>query len=433
MRRIIHGQIYSDNFKSLNKLVRDFSSAYRFSFCRFQKDKMKFNGVRNRTKAKYPSLNTRQVSDAVLQAQSLFGRVKDKKVIFGGRGNWEKLTKKEILKKDWQGRRDSQLYSRGDITKKGNPNTRFLNRNGDFFLRITIGYKIFEEYKLFISPKFKERILALFTSTKSYSVRLIKKDPKHYKVIIDYEVGDPKAIIDFSGGSLGVDVNPDRVALSDVAADGNLKKAFTILNNKIFFASTRKRNYQIGCIVKEITSYALKAKKAITFENLKFTKTFENQGRRFNRRKSSFVWKKLLTSLERKCIEKGISYKKVNPAFTSVIGKFKYQKMYSLSIHESASYVIARRGLGFNEKLSLYKYPSGCVKELVLDLAGDRTKRIHSWSLWRLLRDNYKATLTASRSRMSGLKEPDGSLRCKGENPLGKAISQELVGRCLNV
>jgi len=393
---------------------------------------MKFNDVRNRTKAKYPSLNTRQISDAVLQAQSLFRRVKDRKVIFGGREDWQKLIKKEISKKDWQGRRDGQLYSRGDITKKGNPNARLLNRNGDFLLRVTTGYRTFEECKLFIPPKLEERILSLFTSTESYNVRLIKNDPKHYKVIIDCEVEDPKARIGFSEGSLGVDVNPDRVALSDLAPDGNLIKAFTILNNKLFFASTRKRNYQIGCIVKEITEYALKAKKAIAFENLKFKKTFENQGRRFNRRKSSFVWKKLLDSLERRCIEKGISYKKVNPAFTSIIGKLKYQKMYNLSVHQSASYVIARRGLGLNEKLSLYKYPSGFVKESVLDLAGDRAKRIHSWGLWRLLRDNHQATLTASRSRMSGLKEPDGSLRCKGENPLGKVISSELVGRCLN-
>jgi len=395
MRRIVHGEIYSDNFEHLNKLVRDWSSCYRFSFCRFQKDRLKFNHVRDRAKAKYPSLNTRQVSDAVLQAQSLFRRVKDKKVIFGGRKNWEKLIKKEMPKKEWQGKRDSQLYSRGDITKKGNPNTRLLNRNGDFFLRVTIGYRTFEEYKLFIPSKFEERILSLFASKEPYNVRLLKKDTHHYRVIIDYEIANPEPKIDFSRGNIGVDVNPDRVAVCEITLDGNLTKSFTILNNRIFFASTCKRNYQIGCIVKEIINYALKTKRAITFENLKFKKDFENEGRRFNRRKSSFVWKKLLTSLERKCIEKKISYKKVNPAFTSVIGNLKYRKMYNLSIHQSASYVIARRGLGFNEKLSLYKYPRKLLKELVLDLAGDRAKRIHSWSLWRLLRDNHQATLGA--------------------------------------
>ena len=113
-------------------------------------------------------------------------------------------------------------------------------------------------------------------------------------------------------------------------------------------------------------------------------------------------------------------YKKVNPAFTSVIGKLKYQKMYNLSIHESASYVVGRRGLGFNEKLSLYNYPSEIVKKLVLDLVGDRAKRFHSWVLWRKLRDNYKVVLTGLQASMSNLKELDDSACYAGENPTGK-------------
>lgn len=49
------------------------------------------------------------------------------------------------------------------------------------------------------------------------------------------------------------------------------------------------------------------------------------------------------------------------------------------------------------EKLSLYKYASKLVKELVFDHIGDKTKRFHSWALWRKLRD--KATLTVLQTR----------------------------------
>jgi len=254
----------------------------------------------------------------------------------------------------------------------------------------------------------------------AYNVRLIKKDKQHYKVIIGYKVDNPETIIDFSKGAIGIDINPDRVAISNISSDGNLIKSFTINNNRMFFSSTNKRNYEIGCIIKKIIKYAIDNNKGIVFENLKFKKEFENQGRRFNRIKSNFTWKKLLTLLERKCIENGIMYKKVNPAFTSVIGKLKYQKMYNLSIHESASYVVGRRGLGFNEKLSLYNYPSEIVKKLVLDLAGDRAKRFHSWVLWRKLRDNYKAVLTGLQAGMSNLKELDDNACYVGENPTGK-------------
>ena len=421
MRKIIHGEIYSVNFECLDRLVADWSSCYRFCFCRFQKDNLKFNDVRNQAKASYPCLNTRQISDATLAAQALFRRVENKKVIFSGRGNWNRLIKGQISKEEWRNKRDNQIYSRGDITKKQNPNIRLLNKNGDFYIRVTIGHRRFEEYKLFMPAKFKENLLSLFYSREPYNVRLTKKDPTHYRVTVDYETPNPK--IDFSNGSIGVDVNPDRVAISEIRSDGNLIKSFTILNNRMFFASTRKRNYEINCIVKQIINHALRDNKAIVFENLKFKKEFENQGRKFNRVKSTFVWKKLLTLLEHKSIENAIMYRKVNPAFTSVIGKLKYQKMYNLSIHESASYVIARRGLGFNEKLSLYKYPSKPLKELILDRAGDRTKRIHSWALWRMLRDNYKATLTASQGRLFNLKELNGNPCCKGGNPLGKDVS----------
>ncbi len=433
MRKVIHGEIYSPDFDNLNKLVSDWASAYRFSFCRFQKDKLSFNEVRNWAKTKYPSLNTRQISDVVTQAQGLYSRVEDKKVIFGGRKYWDKLIKNEISNDEWKFKRDNQIYVRGDKTKKGNPNIRLLNKNGGFYLRVTIGNRKFEEHKLFVPAKFEEQLVSLFGSGNPYNVRLIKKGSQHYKMVIDYEVENPQTVIDFSNGVIGVDVNPDRVAISDIRRDGNLINSFSVLNNRMFFASTNKRDYEIGCIVKQIMQYALNRNKGIVFENLKFKKEFENQGRRFNRIKSNFVWKKLLTLLERKCIENGIQYKKVNPAFTSVIGKFKYQKMYNLSIHESASYIIGRRGLGFNEKLSLYKYPSKYVKEVVFDLAGNKTKRIHSWASWRKLRDNYKkAVLTGLQGRMSDLKESDDNLCYVGENPTGEVLSKELVLRGIN-
>jgi len=432
MRKVIHGEIYSSDFDNLNKLVSDWSSACRFAFCRFQKDKLSFNKARNQTKIKYQSLNTRQISDAVKQAQGLYSRVKDKKVIFGGKKNWDKLIKKELSNQEWKNKRDNQIYARGDVTKKGNPNIRLLDKNGDFYLRVTIGNRQFEEYNLFIPTKFEEQLLSLFGSGNPYNVRLLKKDTHNYRVVIDYEIEATETMVDFSNGVIGIDVNPYRIAISNINKDGNLVKSFNIVNNRMFFASTNKRKYEIGCVVKQLTKYALESQKGIVFEDLKFEKEFENRGRKFNKVKSNFVWKKLLTLLKHKCVENGIMYKKVNPAFTSVIGKLKYQKMYSLSIHESASYVIGRRGLGFNERLSLYKYPHEKVKELVFDHVGDKTKRVHSWSLWRKLRDNYKAVLTGLQSRMFSLKELNGNLCYVGENPTGEVLFQELVGRGIN-
>jgi IS605 OrfB family transposase len=147
-----------------------------------------------------------------------------------------------------------------------------------------------------------------------------------------------------------------------------------------------------------------KDKVGLVFEDLQFPKDFVDQGKRFNRIKSNFIWKAFLTLLERKCIEKGIPYKKVNPDFTSVIGKLKYKDLFNISIHESASFVIARRGLGYRETLSLCKYPLSLLKSIFTkNLVGNYGKYgWKSWGMWRKLRDNRGDILTELQSRMSG-------------------------------
>ncbi|MGB9867622.1 MAG: hypothetical protein ACPLPR_06960 [Bacillota bacterium] len=46
--------------------------------------------------------------------------------------------------------------------------------------------------------------------------------------------------------------------------------------------------------------------------------------------------------------------------FTSLIGFFKYAETYGLSAHQAAALVIARRALGFEEKV-----PKGLLKKLL--------------------------------------------------------------------
>ena len=46
-----------------------------------------------------------------------------------------------------------------------------------------------------------------------------------------------------------------------------------------------------------------------------------------------------------------IGINEVNPAYTSMIGKLKYADTKGIIIHKAASYVIARRGMGYTERL----------------------------------------------------------------------------------
>jgi regulator of replication initiation timing len=62
-------------------------------------------------------------------------------------------------------------------------------------------------------------------------------------------------------------------------------------------------------------------------------------------------YKRLLEKIEVLARRNGIEVRKVNPAYTSVIGKLKYAPQYNIDKDIAGAYVIARRGLGFKERL----------------------------------------------------------------------------------
>ena len=467
MIRVIHGEIWSEDFTQLDSLIRDFQSCVRFCYCRFDKDKLDFNDVRKAAKLKYPTLNTRQVSDAVLQGQTqlkvfqvqleelaerkekieaklkkkLWKKTRQKleiklqriakklynpKLVFGGRKAWEDLKAGVITKEEWTNKRDNQIYARGDATKDGNLNIRIVGNT----LRITVGTRKWATHKLFVSNKFQDELKQMMASGCAYNIRLVRKDNQHFKVIIDYQVDESERAtgVGFENGVIGVDTNPDRIAVANVSADGNLVEAKTFINTRILYGNTNKRDYDIGCLVKKVINYAKEQDKGIVFENLEFKKN-KSGSRQWKRMQSNFVWWKFLTLLERKCIEHGIQYKKVNPAFTSIIGKYKYRWMHKVSIHESAAYVIGRRCLGYNEKLSFYKQNTGRVKaEVIKTLAGKyEGKRVHSWVMWKALNDNIEAVLTGLQVSLADLKEFVGNIWYRGETLRGEIFLQELI------
>jgi hypothetical protein len=64
-----------------------------------------------------------------------------------------------------------------------------------------------------------------------------------------------------------------------------------------------------------------------------------------------WIYKGLLEKIEIVGKREGVQVIKVNPAYTSIIGKLKYAPMYRIDKDVSGAYVVARRGLGFKERL----------------------------------------------------------------------------------
>jgi IS605 OrfB family transposase len=361
MKKVITGTIHQGNFEALKQIMRDQSSCRRHAYQRIHKDNLIGNDIVKICKLIYmDKLNQRYIQDAVLKAKT----IKKDGVIFGGKKNWKKLISGLITKKEWQEIRDSELYSRGDRTKKGNPNIRVLRTTEGYKLRIGLAKpREFLTFKLYIPKKFQHDF---DLHNECYDVRIKHKSGKFY-VYIGLDIPEITPIYKFSDGALGIDTNPDGLAVVETDKEGNLVRHQYLESQKLKFARHNKRKNDIEALALKIVNQAIVIEKGIVIEDLKFNdkKSFKNK--KFNRMKHNFIYSQFLRAIERRAIKDGVEIKKINPAFTSIAGVLKYQKMYSLNRHTAAALIIARRGMGICEKIRVRLMP---LENKKLNLAG---------------------------------------------------------------
>jgi IS605 OrfB family transposase len=357
MRTIITGTIHQGDFKALNQIMRDFSSCIRFAFQRIKKDKIvDKDQLRNICKIKYnEKMNSRYIADAVLKAIITNRSIETKenkykhpiKIIFGGKRNWKKLQTGSLKKEEWHQIRDSELYSRGEKSKSGNLNIRVLDTSEGYKLRVGLGKaREFIIFNLYIPDKFKE-IFEL--NNDCYDIRIKYKDNRYY-VMIGVEVPEVTPIYLCKNGTIGVDVNPDGLAVAEIDTSGNLLKHEYLECQRMQFSKHTKRKNDIEMLALQIVNRAILAGKGIVIEDLKFNDK-KSSIKKFNRMRHNFLYAQILRAIERRALKDGVEVKKVNSAFTSISGILKYQEMYSLNRHTSAALIIARRGFGIIEKI----------------------------------------------------------------------------------
>ena len=311
-------------------------------------------------------------------------------VIFGGKKNFYERLKGKMTNQEWKELRSNTLYSRGDRSKKGNLNTRitFDDRDQRFYLevanpllaekgkhspRLRFGLRIPEKYYDEMVDVVLPEVIGINAKGKPieeyqvYSVEIKRKKEKYY-AHITYD-------LDTSGTELswnetitsdlvaGIDVNIDRVAVSILTKQGNWIESKTFYCHEMEYVRSNRRNNISGEIAKQIVDYLLGWNVgAFVLEDITL-KQDHDTNHRFNRLTHSFAKSKLQKALISRGLKFGFHIKKVNPAYTSVIGRFKYAERYGLSVHEAASFVIGRRGLDFDEKVP--KELIGQLKEKV--------------------------------------------------------------------
>lgn len=211
-------------------------------------------------------------------------------------------------------------------------------------------------------------------------------------------------------GTIGIDLNANHIALVESDRFGNLIDSKTIPLNT-YGKSKTQTEAQIGEAVKTIVEHSEKTLKPIVIEDLDFShkKTLlkDNSSNRHARMLSSFVYSKFRSFLESRAYRHGVKLYKVNPAFTSVIGRVKYATRYGLTVHHAAALVIARRLCRFSERTS-----SCCRNELVIpnNKGGHvtfslpaRNRGKHVWSFWRRVSGKLKSVVHVAQVRAAEL------------------------------
>ena len=255
----------------------------------------------------------------------------------------------------------------------------FHKERGNMPRRILVPFSVNAKQELHLAE-----ILQLDKYTVIIKRKLVRDELRYY-ADVSYETPEPATCYGFQNGAIGVDFNYNFIILVNIDPVGNFQSYQRIpFRNLHYYRKGRQNNYASFKLEKVIQS-CLNKGKGLIIEDLFFEHTFSYNTKR--NRKLAQLKISMLQLLERKCVRRGIAVRKVHPAYTSIIGALKYGWSYNLSDHVLASYVIARRGLGFTEALpACYEW----VLAQVGDVLKPRLKPSSPYWQWAQLYELFK-------------------------------------------
>ena len=225
------------------------------------------------------------------------------------------------------------------------------------------------------------------------------RDAKGWRVFVTCDMQQDKLISDQRLGAIGIDINIDHLAVSEIDRHGNLVNSFKV--NTCTYGKTRNQARAIiGDAVKVVIAFAVSSLKPIVIEKLDFSKKKQqlsfNKNKKSNRQLSSFTYAAITQCILSKAFKLAIDVQQVNPAFSSIIGRVKFAKIYNISIHQAAAMVIARRLFNFSERLPRCwdNIPNNTGGRLTLTGLVKIQGR-HVWHTWAKVGKNLQMVLAA--------------------------------------
>jgi len=235
------------------------------------------------------------------------------------------------------------------------------------------------------------------------------RDAKSWKVMVSVDHAVEWKTPDFSAGALGIDLNAGHISAALVDRDGNPVEVFNF--PCVTYGKTSDQAQDaVRKVAAEIAARAERLGVPVVSELLDFSekkKTLKDaKDARYARMLSSFAYSAFGKALASACARQGVALRRVNPAYTSIIGRVKFARRYGLSVHEAASVTIARRAMGYSERLprsstDTVKVPTNGCDHVTLDLPVRKDaselapKSRHVWPRWNGLNKEYQKALAA--------------------------------------
>lgn len=260
-------------------------------------------------------------------------------------------------------RRDSQMSFVGTKTEKaGNQllQLSYNNRNNQFDIKLRKdigGFKDKHGFCVLGKAHFnhhKQELISILTNHNSpLSYKVIKKNGCYYLYCIFEMQRDKESFITHSyHGVIGLDFNKGFVTLAETNQYGHMIDTDLI---RYRFKQGNATQTDLEAVASLVKERALKTGKDVVIENLNFkntkAKTISKKGKKYNEILHSLAYRKFVDIMKNVCYRNCIWLRKVNPAWTSWIAKNKYCPKMKLNVHTGASFVIARRGQGYTDKV----------------------------------------------------------------------------------
>lgn len=224
------------------------------------------------------------------------------------------------------------------------------------------------------------------------------RDSKGWRVFVSCQAQPVSLTTSACMGAVGVDVNADHLAVSELDRFGNLLNARRI-EISTHGKSTDQAKALIGEAVVSIAEQARQSGKPVVIEKLNFQKKkteMEAVNPKQARMLSSFACNKVSGGIKSAAFRAGVEVREVNPAYTSVIGAVNHAQRKGISVHQGAALAIARRGLGLCERATvpLGLVPTANGGHVTFELPV-RNRSKHVWTFWSKVRTNLKAAHVA--------------------------------------